>query len=100
MLTAEIELAGEANNEMLIVVGFGSSESEAGHHALAGLLDGFETAKMKYVDEWQAWQKSLLNLTPSNKTFGKNFRASAAVLKINTAKSYRGGALASMSIPW
>lgn len=100
MLTAEIDLNHEANNEMVIVVGFGSSETEAGHHALASLFNGFANAKKKYISEWQAWQKSLLSLSSSNKTIGKNFRTSAAVLKINTAKSFLGGTLASMSIPW
>jgi len=100
MLTAEIDLGDTLNKEMVIVVGFGSSETEAAHHALASLLDGFENAKEKYISEWQAWQKSLFDISSASKNIGKNFRTSAAVLKINEAKSYLGGAIASMSIPW
>ena len=100
MLVAEIDMDQAADNEIMIAVGFGSDESGAGNHALGSLLEGFKTSKQKYIAEWRQWQKQLSNLMSSNNTIGKSFRISASVLKMNEAKDFPGGILASMSIPW
>lgn len=97
-LTGEIDLS--QSNEFTIAIGFGSSPSEAAHHARASLLDGYEAIQKKYIDEWLTWHRSLANMKLRKLASGNKFRASATVLKINTAKSFSGGIVASMSIPW
>jgi glucoamylase len=98
MLVAEIDTEG--SDEIIIAVGFGSDETAAANHAVCSLLDGFHTSKEKYIAEWKRWQKQLGNVMSSNNTIGKNFRVSAAVLRMNESKDFPGGILASMSIPW
>jgi glucoamylase len=51
-LTGEVGLeAGQG--AFVLALGFGGSYAEAGHHALASLLDGFDGALNTYVQEWQ-----------------------------------------------
>lgn len=97
-LTGEIDLSHSF--EFTIAIGFGSNPSEAAHHARASLLDGYEAIQKRYMDEWQDWHSSLVNMKMRKLASGNKFRASATILKINTAKSFTGGIVASMSIPW
>jgi glucoamylase len=52
-LTGEIDLAAAGGGEFVLVLGFGLSAGEAGHRALASLLDGFDSACADYVNQWQ-----------------------------------------------
>lgn len=97
-LTGEIDLS--ISNSFTIAIGFGQSHSEAAHHARSSLLEGFDSVQKKYIQEWVDWHKALANVKMNKLASGKKFRASATVLKINTAKSFAGGIVASMSIPW
>jgi glucoamylase len=97
-LTGEIDL-NACQGEFVLALGFGEQASEAGHLARASLLDCFETALAAYTAEWQAWQQTLLELDiPANP--GGEYRISAAVLRIHEAKSFSGGVIASLSVPW
>jgi len=83
-----------------LALGFGRTAAEAGNHAWASILDGFNLVKGRYIYEWEKWQKSLRNTKTDRKTMGKNFRTSAAVLRMNESKKFPGGIVASLSIPW
>jgi glucoamylase len=97
-LTGEIDL-NACQGEFVLALGFGELAMEAGHLARASLLDGFEPALSAYTQEWQAWQKTLLELdVPSNPS--SEYRVSTAVLRIHEAKDFMGGIIASLSIPW
>jgi glucoamylase len=98
-----VALAGEVDlraskGEFVIAVGFGRNEAEAGNRALASLSDGFEHAKRRYIAEWQEWQKGLLE--PGGNGSRDLYRASTAVMRVHEAKSFPGGLIASLSIPW
>jgi len=100
-LTGEVDLKGSAGR-FLLVLGFGTNHFEAGQRALASLLDGFETARAIYINEWQSWQQSLLPLVSNN---GENetrdfFLVSAAVMRTHESKRFPGALIASFSIPW
>lgn len=97
-LTGEIDLS--ISNSFTIAIGFGRSPSEAAHQARASLLQGFDAIQKEYMHEWMEWHKALANVKMNKLSSGKKFRASATVLKINMAKSFAGGIVASMSIPW
>lgn len=99
-LTAEIDWHNKQNVPIVIAVGFGYSDKEAGQQAWSSLLEGFNTAKKKYVNEWMQWQSQLSDERSDNNTIGKYFRSSAAVLRICESKMFPGGMIASMSIPW
>jgi len=96
-LTGEIDLP-TTNGQFVLALGFGSTPSEAGHRVLAGLQDGFETAKKHYINAWQNWQEDLPALKKEQQR--DLFRISTAVLRTHEAKRFPGGIIASLSIPW
>ena len=91
-LTGEIDLSH--GSEFLLALGFGRNANEAANHARGSILDGFDSAKKSYMQGWEGWMKSL------SKVDGKNFKISAAVLRMHESKSFPGGVIASLSIPW
>ncbi|HEX9014026.1 MAG TPA: glucan 1,4-alpha-glucosidase [Anaerolineaceae bacterium] len=97
-LVGEIDLA-ECGGEFMLALAFGEHALEAGHHARASLLDGFDTAAAAYTSEWKDWQKALLGLDEPAHVFAQ-YRNSAAVLRIHEGKTFAGGIIASLSIPW
>lgn len=97
-LTAEIDVS--ESNEFILALSFGTKAGEAGHHARASLLDGFEITKKRYVEEWELFQKGLKNVGLGKKGVDKNLRISASVLKLHQSKVFPGAVVASLSIPW
>lgn len=97
-LTGQIDIS--ENKSFVLAIGFGRSEEEAGNNVWASILDGFDLAKSKYIYEWQRWQRLLKNVKSYRNTVGKNFRTSAAVLRLHESKKFPGGIIASLSIPW
>lgn len=98
-LTGEIDLVA-CGGEFVLALGFGLSAAEAGHRALASLLDGFGSACAIYIDQWQTWQQSL-RLPETNEPARQHlYHVSATVLRTHEAKRFPGGLIASLSIPW
>jgi glucoamylase len=97
-LTAGIDLSSE--NKFVLALGFGTTMTEAGNRARASLLDGFETAKNRYVNDWEKWQRDVLEKRKQDKIIIENLKISASVLRMGEAKSFPGGIVASISIPW
>jgi glucoamylase len=98
-LTGEVDLRLN-KGRFVLALGFGRNSAEAGHRALASLLDGFETAPAEYVREWQAWQDTLSSVDVKRKGERKLYRVSAAVLRTHEAVRFPGGIIASLSVPW
>ncbi|HEY4205893.1 MAG TPA: glycoside hydrolase family 15 protein [Puia sp.] len=96
--TGNIALTGEVNlsasGDFVLALGFGRNWEEAANHAWGSILEGFDSAKKRYIKDWVNWLGSLQNVK------GENFRISAAVLRMNEAKTFPGGIVASFSIPW
>ena len=97
-LTAQIDIS--KNKKVLLAVGFGRTADDAANQAWSSILDGFDLAKERYIYEWQKWQRLLKNIKSDRNTVGRNFRSSAAVLRIHDSKKFPGGIIASLSIPW
>ncbi|MFN8475398.1 MAG: glucan 1,4-alpha-glucosidase [Anaerolineae bacterium] len=98
-MIGEVDLAA-SNGEFLVALGFGSDAAEAGHRARLCLLDDAEDVTRKYVNGWQQWQQSLLQLSADQATKRDLCKTSAMVLYTHEAKSFQGGVIASLSIPW
>ncbi|MBY0525647.1 MAG: glucan 1,4-alpha-glucosidase [Gemmataceae bacterium] len=98
-LTGEVDLQ-QTNGTVLFSLGFGRTGSEAGHRALASLLDGFDIARKHYIQGWREWQKELLPLETKDQGERDLYRISTAVLHMHEAKDFSGGSIASLSIPW
>ena len=96
-LTGEIDLT---RSESLLALGFGVTAAEAGHRALASLLDGFESAQSEYVRGWQAWQATLLSMDRDQSCERDLYRVSTAVLRTHESERFPGGMIASLSVPW
>ena len=97
-LCAEIDIVQD--NTFTLAVSFGTTPEEAGNKAWASLLDGFDIASKKYIYEWEKWQRLLQNVKSNHNRIGRNFRTSAAVLRMHESKKFPGGIIASLSIPW
>lgn len=98
VLAAQIDVS--ENKELILAVGFGRTETEAGNRVWGSLLDGFNAAKERYTNEWNTWQQKFRDVKSDGNTIGKLFRTSATVLRVCEAKSFPGGIIASISIPW
>ncbi len=97
-MTGQIDLS--ESNTFTLAISFGRTPEEAGNKAWASLLDGFDIAKKKYIYEWEKWQRLLKNIKSDRNRIGRNFRTSAAVLRMHESKKFPGGIIASLSIPW
>jgi glucoamylase len=108
--TGEIDL-GASGGEFVLALAFGATPSAAGEQALLSLTRGFDAARREYIDEWEHWQRARRHphahaphaaahaapgVTPASALF--NF--SAAVLRAHASKTFEGGVIASLSIPW
>src|SRR5471030_1983329 len=85
----------------VLALAFGVTPAEAGQHAVLSLDKGFDAAAAEYVDEWQRWHRSR-GATPcvADAEGQRLFDFSAAVLRVHESKTFEGGLIASLSIPW
>jgi glucoamylase len=98
-LTGQVDLE-TCGGTFVLALGFGRNPAEAGHRALASLLDGFEASREEYVRQWQAWQDMLHPLTEEEPVKRDLYRLSTAVVRTHEAKRFPGGIIASLSVPW
>ena len=91
-LTGEIDIS--ENAEFILALSFGRNVNEAANHARSSLLDGFDVLQKEYIAGWEKWISSLRKLE------GKNYKISAAVMRLHEARTFPGGIIASLSIPW
>jgi glucoamylase len=98
-LLGEIDLSNK-EDEFLVSTGFGQTWEEAAQRAFASLVNNFDESKKNYIDRWQRWHKKI-HFPANNSPNKKNLcLISASVLRIHEAKSFPGGLIASLSIPW
>jgi glucoamylase len=97
-MTGEIDLA--ASDTFVLALGFGTSPAEAGQHAVNSLITGFEAIQDDYVSSWQQWHRKRKAPRVADADFRSLVEFSAAVLRVHESKSFRGGVIASLSVPW
>ncbi len=99
-LTGEIDLVA-CNGRFVLALGFGRTATEAALRVRASLSEGVDNALAEYFSGWRAWQDSLVPLDAANPPERANtYRVSTAVLRTHEARSFAGGYIASLSIPW
>jgi glucoamylase len=98
-LAGEIDLSA-SEESIVLALGFGRNPAEAGYRARASLQAGFEAARSDYEGEWRNWQSTLPSLERANAKGHDLYRVSTAVLRSHEDKRFRGGVIASLSIPW
>lgn len=99
-LTGEFDLQESITNNFVVALGFGTSPEEAGQRARASILESFESAKSKFIQEWEEWKKTLYIADSKKNGSPKYFGISAAMLRVHESKRHPGGLIASLSIPW
>jgi glucoamylase len=98
-LCGEVDLAATGGS-FVLVAAFGLTPMEAGHRAVDALTDPFDELLAEYVQQWQEWQGSLGAAPGDDATEGCSHRTSTMVLRVHEAKSFPGGMIASLAIPW
>ena len=98
-LIGAIDLA-HCGGEVVIALGFGRNQYEAGQQARASLLCRFEDLAACYVEGWRNYQARCRNLSTKEKNGFDLYRVATAVLKNHESKRFAGGLIASLSLPW
>ena len=98
-LTGAIDVA-QCAGTFVLAVAFGRNAAEAGQRARAALLEDFDVVVERYQRGWQEYQAHCLDLGQIGASGFDPYRVSTAVLKTHEAKSFRGGMIASLSVPW
>src|SRR5947208_6531341 len=98
-LTAELDFVS-GGDSIVLALGFGRSDAEAGHNARGALLEDFSAHVANYVQQWKDFQRGCLDLGEVDDAGFDLYRVSTAVLKTHEAKSFSGAMIASLSIPW
>ena len=94
-----VALIGELQREGRLALGFATSRQAAATLAVSALMDDFDAEWSSQVAAWQEWHDGI---TPPQLVPGLQdmFAVSASVLKIHEDHTYRGAAVASLSVPW
>jgi glucoamylase len=97
--TARTSLTGLSGSQALtLALGFGETTSAARGAATASLASGFATVAGAYGAGWHAYLGGLKG-TPGSAD-AKLYNASVMTLAAHEDKTYRGGYIASPSMPW
>lgn len=100
-LTGEVGFAS-TQGKFVLALGFGKNPAEAAQRAISSLQEGFESSRKAYIQGWRDWHKKIMSIETQDKVRSRKdlFHISATVLRIHEAKSFPGGMIASLSIPW
>lgn len=90
-------LKSNSNMHFTVVLGFGRSSAEAVSNGQASIRKGFEAVRTEYQQGWHAYVATLPTVESK---YQRQFNMAAMVLKASEDKTYRGGFIASPSIPW
>jgi len=99
-LTGEIDPVA-CDGHFVLAIGFGQHAAEAALRVRASLAEGVDAALTAHTREWREWQEALAPLDRSLPAGAANpYRISTAVLRTHAARSFPGGYIASLSVPW
>jgi glucoamylase len=96
-----VALLGElSQRQAVLALGFGSDREAAATLAISALLQPFEVAWHLHVQAWEDWHAETIDAAGCPPEFRDLLHISAMVLLTHHDKTYRGGMVASLSIPW
>src|SRR5215212_9929974 len=98
--TGQTALDGVNTQHMTLVIGLGANGTEALSTAGAALAGGFPAAATDYARGWHAYLSSLKPRPASAKRLATDYDVSVMTLAASEDKTYRGGYIASTSMPW
>ena len=97
-VTGEIDASAGAT--FVLALGFGVSAAEAAQRAVSSLFTGFDAIATDYVTAWERWQRARRTEDFPDADAHRLVAVSTSVLRVHESKSFRGGVIASLSIPW
>jgi glucoamylase len=86
-----------SREQFTLVLGFGRHSNEAISNGQASVRKGFDVARSEYESGWHTYVATLPTVESK---YQRQFNMAAMVLKALEDKTYRGGFIASPSIPW
>jgi glucoamylase len=93
-------LMGElANTEGTLALAFSENPEGARTLAASSLADGFDAARVRFLDRWERWGTSL-EIPELPATLADEAFLSATTIKVHEDRTYPGALVASLSIPW
>jgi glucoamylase len=96
-----VALLGELGpRHVVLALGFGDDREAAATLAISALLQPFDPAWHRYIQAWEAWHAENVDVTHCPAEFHEQLHISAMVLQTHHDKTYRGGMVASLSVPW
>jgi glucoamylase len=99
--TAQTALTGLAGSQQLTVgLGFGGDTGAALSGARASLSTGFGTTRTAYDAGWHAYLGGLNDVPKSASSQSTLYNVSVMTLAAHEDKTYRGGYIASPTMPW
>jgi glucoamylase len=98
--TGKTALDGVNTRHMTLVIGLGANGTEALSTARVALAGGFAAAAAGYAGGWHAYLSSLKPRPASASGLATDYDVSVMTLAASEDKTYRGGYIASPSMPW
>jgi glucoamylase len=98
--TGKTALDGVKRQRMTLVVGFGPRGADALSTARAALARGYDAAASSYAAGWHGYLGGLKAPPASVSTLRTDYDVSVMTLAAHEDKTYRGGYIASPSMPW
>ncbi len=96
-----VALLGElSQRQVVLALGFGGDRESAATLAISALLQPFDAAWHRHIRAWEGWHAETVDTTGCPPEFRDLLHISAMVLMTHHDKTYRGGMVASLSIPW
>ncbi|MBI3398920.1 MAG: glucan 1,4-alpha-glucosidase [Deltaproteobacteria bacterium] len=86
--------------DFTIVLSFARNPGEAMVEAEKTLTRGYKSIEVEYRKGWHEYLSTLKDFTREGFDNGRLYWISAMVLKAHEDKTYKGGVIASLSIPW
>ena len=83
-----------------LALGFRNSKAAAKSTAQASLAAGFPGLRTDYIKGWNDYATGLKDLSAASGDGGKLYYTSAMVLKAHEDKTFDGGMIASLTVPW
>ncbi|MEA2437687.1 MAG: glucoamylase [Thermoleophilaceae bacterium] len=99
--TAQTQLTGRGGHrDLTLALGFGSNAGGATQAADASLSAGFNTLANRYARGWRNYLGSLKRPPRSADAFRRTYDVSVMTLAAHEDKTFRGGYIASPTMPW
>lgn len=100
-LEGNVALMGELpGSRGVLALAFGESPEGARTLARSSIIEGYGAVRGRFVDGWETWQASCLDVPNVAPELAAEACLSAAVLKVHEDRTYPGAVVASLSVPW